>query len=106
MGTKLEDKINKLSPGDREEVLAHTKELIAEELTLRQIRNFLEITQSDLANKLEIGQHNISRLESRGENIKLATLRTYIEALGGNLVVSAIFPEKGEIKLLPVSATT
>lgn len=105
MGSTLEDKLNKLSPEDREEVLAHTKELIAEELTLRQIRNFLNITQNDLAQKLEIGQHNISRLESRGESIKLATLRTYIEALGGSLVVSATFPEKGEIKLLPIKAT-
>lgn len=96
--TTLKEKLNKLTPERRAAVKARTDELIAIELTLRQLRESLEMTQVDLAEQLEIGQHSISRMESRGD-IKLSTLRTYIEALGGTLNISATFPEKGEIKL-------
>ena len=96
--TNLKEKLNKLTPERRTAVKAHTDELIALELTLRQLRESLEMTQADLAEQLDIGQHSVSRMESRGD-IKLSTLRTYIEALGGSLNISASFPGKGEIKL-------
>jgi len=91
--TNLKEKLNN--------VKAHTDELITLELTLRQLRESLEMTQADLAEQLDIGQHSVSRMESRGD-IKLSTLRTYIEALGGSLNISASFPGKGEIKLQPI----
>lgn len=99
--TTLKEKLDKLSPERRASVKARTDELIAIELTLRQLRESLEMTQADLAEQLEIGQHSVSRIESRGD-IKLSTLRTYVEALGGSLNISASFPGKGEIKLQPI----
>lgn len=96
----LQDKLAELSPERRASVMARADELIAEELTLRQLREALNLTQSVIAERLEIGQHSVSRMENRGD-IKLSTLRTYIEALGGQLNISATFPEQGEVKLHP-----
>lgn len=95
----LQDKLAELTPERRASVMARADELIAEELTLRQLREALNLTQSVIAERLDIGQHSVSRMESRGD-IKLSTLRTYIEALGGKLNITATFPEQGEVKLL------
>lgn len=100
----LQDKLNKLSPTRRAAVMAHANELIANELTLQQIRESLGYTQVEMAEKLEIGQHSVSRMERRGD-IKLSTLFSYIEALGGELSISASFPEKGEVKIQPMVKT-
>ena len=81
-------------------VMARAYELIAEELTLRQLREGLNLTQSVIAERLEIGQHSVSRMENRGD-IKLSTLRTYIEALGGRLTITPTFPDHEEVKIQP-----
>lgn len=77
-------------------------ELIAEELTLRQLREQVNMTQSDIAKRLEIGQDSVSRMENRGD-IKLSTLQAYIEALGGKLTISAELPNQEKINLQTIS---
>lgn len=94
----LQDKLAELPPERRASVMARADELIAEELTLRQLREALNLTQNVIAERLDIGQHSVSRMENRGD-IKLSTLRTYIEALGGQMNISATFPDQGEVKL-------
>jgi len=96
----LQDKLAELNPERRASVMTRTDELIAEELTLRQLRESRKMTQSAIAERLDIGQHSVSRMESRGD-IKLSTLRTYIEALGGELNISATFPDQDEVILQP-----
>ena len=56
---------------------------------LRQSRN---VTQIQLAAQLGITQGNVSRMEARSE-IYLSTLRSYIEALGGHLEITAVFDD-------------
>ncbi|MEE9318815.1 MAG: helix-turn-helix transcriptional regulator [Granulosicoccus sp.] len=96
----LQDKLAELTPERRASVMARADELIAEELTLRQLREALNLTQSVIAERLDIGQHSVSRMENRGD-IKLSTLRAYIEALGGQLNITATFPDQCEVKLQP-----
>ena len=43
--------------------------------------------------RAEAPQGNVSRLEARSE-IYLSTLRSYIEALGGRLEITAVFGEE------------
>ena len=66
---------------------------IAEYKSLQKIRQELGITQVELASKLEVSQNNVSTLEKRTD-IKLSTLKSYLEALGGELVISAKFPDQ------------
>jgi hypothetical protein len=61
-----------------------------EQLTLQELRRVLAMTQVDVARTAEMTQSELSRLESRGDH-RISTLRRYVEALGGELEVAAIF---------------
>lgn len=72
--------------------------LRSEYMTLQEIRKHKNITQEDIANLLGIKQENVSRMERR-EDIRLSTLTDYIEALGGKINISAVFPDNNEIQI-------
>lgn len=65
-------------------------------LTLRTLRDAVGKTQVDVAKQSQIDQADVSRLESRSdfEDCQVATLRRYIEALGGSLELVAQFGDK------------
>jgi len=67
MTTTLRSKLKKLSAARRKKINKRTKELIAEEMTLRDLRKALELTQADLSEKLHMKQEAISRLERRSD---------------------------------------
>ncbi len=71
-----------------------------EEVTLQELRRGLSMTQVDVARTAEMTQSELSRLESRGDH-RISTLRRYVEALGGELEVAAIFSGR-RIKLTEV----
>jgi hypothetical protein len=93
MATALKDKMKTLDAKRREKVEARAGELIAEELSLRDLRHALEKTQTSVARSLGIGQEGVSRLEQRSD-LLLSTLRGYIEAMGGELHLVASFPDR------------
>ena len=95
----LKSKMEKMSPERREKIEAGAAEIIASNATLTQLREFLDVTQTEIGDILDVGQDNISRLEKRGNNMKISTLSAYVEALGGELTISAKFPDKGIIEL-------
>ena len=65
----------------------HTRaELIAEEMSLRELRRALGRTQVKVAKDLGIGQEAVSRLESRADML-ISTLDRYIKEAGGELMV-------------------
>ncbi|WP_438823316.1 helix-turn-helix domain-containing protein [Micrococcus luteus] len=53
---------------------------------LRELRESLHLTQSELATELQVSQNRVSTIE-RGDLAKtqLDTLRRYVQALGGTL---------------------
>lgn len=59
------------------------------EMNLAQIREAAGLTQVELANKLELVQSGIARVEGANDP-RLSTLRRYIKAVGGELKVQAI----------------
>lgn len=73
-------------------------ELIAEEMTLRELRHARKLTQVRMAKKLGITQDSVSRLEQRIA-LLLSTLRKTIEAMGGNLSLVAQFPDREPVRL-------
>ncbi|MGL6344578.1 MAG: XRE family transcriptional regulator [Waterburya sp.] len=99
MSTSLSDKIKSLSPERQEKIAQLTKELIAEEITLQELRKQRQLTQEDMAKLLGIKQENVSRLERRN-NLHLSTLKDYIHALGGKLHLVIEFPDQKPIRLL------
>jgi DNA-binding XRE family transcriptional regulator len=98
MSVNVNDKIRKLSAARRKKVEARAKELIAEEMTLRELRKARKLTQVRMARKLRITQDGISRLEKRSD-LLLSTLRKTVEAMGGNLSLIAEFPDRAPVVL-------
>ena len=98
MAVSVDDKIRKLSTAQRKKVEARAVELIAEEMTLRELRKARKLTQVRMAKRLGITQDGVSRLEKRS-NLLLSTLRETVEAMGGNLSLVAEFPDRAPVVL-------
>jgi hypothetical protein len=73
-------------------------ELIAEELTLREVRRARKLTQARLSKKLKIGQEGVSRIEKRSD-LYISTLRGYVEGVGGELTLMVSFPDRPPVVL-------
>jgi DNA-binding transcriptional regulator YiaG len=86
------------SPTRKKKIKARTKELIAEEMALRDIRKSRALTQEQVAKRLGGKQVYVSRLESRSD-VKVSTLRDYVHALGGELQMMVTFPEGSATKI-------
>ncbi len=82
---------NKIPPEQRAHIEKKARKIL-EEMSLNDIRLSRRCSQNDLADLLEIRQASVSKLERRND-IHVSSLRKYIEALGGKLVIQAEFPE-------------
>src|SRR6202043_4131379 len=96
MPITLKDKMKQLSPTQRRKVEARAAELIAEEMTLRELRHARKLTQVRMAKRLGINQDSVSRLEKRSD-LLLSTLRKAVEAMGGNLSLVAELPDRDPV---------
>ena len=94
----LKDIINSLTAERREKIEARAEELIAEEMTLQDLRKAQYLTQERMAELLGVGQDNISRLESRTDML-LSTLRSYVTAMGGSLDLIVRFQDRPAVAL-------
>lgn len=66
--------------------------------TLSQLRHARRLTQNQLAAALGVSQAQVSRIENQAD-LYLSTLRSYVEAMGGELQLHAVFPD-GQAALL------
>src|ERR1700740_660532 len=102
MPITLKDKMKELSPAQRKKVEARAAELIAEEMTLRELRRARKLTQVRMAKALGITQDSVSRLEKRSD-LLLSTLRKTVKAMGGNLSLVAEFPDRPPVVLAGIA---
>ena len=102
MPVNVEDKIKNLSPSQRKKVEARAAELLAEEMTLRDLRKARQLTQARMAEELGITQDGVSRLEKRSD-LLLSTLRKAVEAMGGRLSLVAEFPDRAPVVLTGIA---
>jgi hypothetical protein len=103
MATTLKEKMKKLSPKRRAKINARAAELIAEELTLRDLRVARQKTQEHMAQILKIGQGSVCRLEQRSD-LLISTLRGYVECMGGRLHLVAEFPDRPAVEIAGFAA--
>ena len=102
MPTNVDDIIRKLSPAQRKKVETRAAQLIAEEMTLRELRHARKLTQVRMAKALGITQDSISRLEKRSD-LLLSTLRKTVQAMGGNLSLVVEFPDRAPVVLASIA---
>ncbi|MFE5581610.1 XRE family transcriptional regulator [Kitasatospora sp. NPDC056531] len=82
---------------DPQRVSAHREKLDAEVRAYRlaEIRREQDLTQAEVAEIIGITQPNVSRLESGAlDTAAIATIRAYVEALGGQLRMVADFGDR------------
>jgi DNA-binding XRE family transcriptional regulator len=94
----LEEMLQALPVERRAEVESRAQELIAEEMTLRELRRARKLTQVRMAKTLGISQDQVSRLEQRTD-LHLSTLQGAVRALGGQLSLIAEFPDREPVVL-------
>jgi len=82
----------RMSPQSQKRAKEKTANLL-KEIALKDLREKREITQENLAEILEIKQSSISKIENRGPGISVAVVEKYVQALGGELELRAIFPD-------------
>jgi len=88
--------INKMSPAAQKRIKAKTN-IMLQEMLLQELRQARAMSQEKIAVVLNIKQSSVSKMEHRTD-IYVSTLRSYIEALGGELNIIAKFPE-GQIRI-------
>jgi hypothetical protein len=103
MPTNVNDIIKKLPRAERKKVEARAAQLIAEEMTLRQLRHARKLTQQKLAKSLNIGQEGVSKLEQRTD-LLISTLRSCVQGMGGELHLVARFPDRPPVELVGFAA--
>ena len=86
----------RMSPESQAEIERRKAQLIAE-MPLEQLRAARQLTQTNLAQVLGVNQSAVSKLEKRTD-MYLSTLRSYIQAMGGQLEIQAVFPE-GSVRI-------
>jgi transcriptional regulator with XRE-family HTH domain len=61
-------------------------------MSLYRVREARSLTQVNLAKILNVNQGAVSRMERRAD-MYVSTLRSFIQAMGGQLQIKAIFPD-------------
>jgi DNA-binding XRE family transcriptional regulator len=98
MGRNLNEIMDALPKERRQRVEARYRELKNEVESLRELRNAAGKAQADIAAALNIKQPSVSKIEKQAD-MYISTLRSYIEAIGGELELVVRFPSRPAMRL-------
>ena len=96
MAKKFADLRAQMSPESRARAEVRAQAMLAE-MPLNELRQARGLSQKMLAEVLHIQQPAIAKIEKRTD-MYISTLRSHIEAMGGELDVVARFPD-GTVKI-------
>ena len=101
--TKVSDYLAQLPNDEQEEIAALTAELIKEEVSLRKLRDARQRSQEQIAQRLGVQQSAVSKLERRTD-MYISTLRSLVEAMGGELDIIVRFPDQPPVRITQFNA--
>ena len=96
MAKKFGNLRGKMSSAARARANARARKML-EEMPLQELRRARGLSQEALAAALHVKQGSISKLERRTD-MYISTLRSHIQAMGGDLEIIARFPD-GEVRI-------
>ena len=73
--------------------ITHMAEEMLLEVRLQALREQLALSQAEVAKAMGISQPSVVAIEQRGNDIKLSTMKRYIEAMGGKLRLNVEMPD-------------
>lgn len=98
MGRTLEE----LLATEKPEVIA-TAQAMADEMLLNihlaELRDRVRKTQNEMAQKLGVKQPTVAEMEKKGRDIKLSSLKRYVEAAGGKVQLDVELPDGSHFKI-------
>ena len=91
MTKTLQEMLAERSLDSRARIKQLAEQLLLEN-QLSRIREELEISQQELAQTMGIKQPSLSAIENRGNDLKISTMKKYVEAMGGKLRIDVELP--------------
>ncbi|MCJ0793775.1 helix-turn-helix transcriptional regulator [Acinetobacter baumannii] len=79
---KLNDIISKRSPESQQRIKKMANQMLLD-INLSNLREELKISQAEIAKNLGVSQAAISKREKLGKDLKISSLKEYVEAMGG-----------------------
>ena len=98
MAITYERLLEQLTEASRRRIRKRAKELLAQETSLQELRKARARSQLSVARKLHVKQAAVSKLERRTD-MYVSTLRSYVEAMGGELEIIARFPDAKPVRI-------
>ncbi|HXQ68594.1 MAG TPA: XRE family transcriptional regulator [Alphaproteobacteria bacterium] len=98
MARTLKDVLDTLPADERAEIDRRFEELVNEVESLKELRRLSELSQARIAKRLKISQPAVSKIEKQTD-MYLSTLRSYVEAMGGELDVIVRLPNRRPVKV-------
>jgi transcriptional regulator with XRE-family HTH domain len=102
MAKKWTNLKKKMSPAAQARVDARVKKTL-ESMPLDELRKAVGLTQEQIAETMDVRQGSVSKIEN-ATDMYMSTLRRFVAALGGKLVIKATFPKGREIEIEHVAS--
>lgn len=91
MAKNLTELLASRSPESRERIAALASDMLLE-VRIQALREALDLSQAELARAMGISQPSVVAMEQRGVDIKLSSMKRYVEAMGGKLSIDVELP--------------
>jgi len=88
----LKELMDKRSPESKKRIAEMAAEMRLE-THLYELRESLKLSQTQIAKAMDIAQPSVAAIEQRGNDLKIATLKRYVEAMGGTLRIEVDLPD-------------
>ncbi|EPL8106193.1 helix-turn-helix domain-containing protein [Acinetobacter baumannii] len=88
---KLNDIISKRSPESQQRINKMANQMLLD-INLSNLREELKISQAEIAKNLGVSQAAISKREKLGKDLKISSLKEYVEAMGGKVRLDVELP--------------
>ncbi len=95
----LDEMLATLTPEEQQQVNERVTQMRLES-QLYQLREQLQRTQRQQAAAMNIAQPSVAAIEARGAELKISTLKRYVEALGGELLLGVKMPDGEHVDLI------
>ncbi|EIB9592709.1 helix-turn-helix transcriptional regulator [Escherichia coli] len=89
--TTLKELMAKQSPESQARIAAKVEEM-RQTIALHQLREELNISQTEMAAAMGIKQPTLAKMEQADNDPRLSTLKRYVAALGGELSIDVKLP--------------
>jgi DNA-binding XRE family transcriptional regulator len=92
MAKNLQDLLAARS-GESQKRISEAADEMLLEVKLYALREQLAMSQAAVAKAMGISQPSVVAIEQRGNDIKLSTMKRYVEAMGGKLRIDVELPD-------------